>query len=84
MYHFKDNNYFLLSYIFFLDELSQERNGNIIENKILKRQQKYKNSLKCMKNYAQMQPSELYKAINKMDCKMHRLRLNCPIHNIIF
>lgn len=28
-----------------------------------------------------MQSSELYKTINKMDCQMHRLSLNCPIHN---
>ncbi|CAL1677787.1 unnamed protein product [Lasius platythorax] len=62
----------------------KEKNRNIIENKVLGRQQKHKYSGRCLQNFMQMQPSELYEAINKMDCHMHRLCLNCPIHNLIF
>ncbi|RLU24807.1 hypothetical protein DMN91_002897 [Ooceraea biroi] len=59
-------------------------NKSITKNERLGRQ-KYKQAGRCLhQNLIHMQPNKLYEAINKMNCQLDQLRLNCPVHNLIF
>lgn len=77
----------LLKYCFLsasVDQHFKEEKRSVIKNKHLGHRQKNKYFGKCFRqNVTYMQSKKLCEVINKMDCQLNQLCLNCPIHNLI-